>query len=143
MSEPSLAVPVLPAMPAQDTSMAVDTQAWNGERARMWKRQVAVGALFQIGGYPNMIVAAVLGYVSWGILFVWAPLSLAMNAFVYLALSLGWTAHRKDPTLTRYQIAYSLTSCVFCYAVLGPMRTPTLAMACLAMLFSILSLIHI
>jgi hypothetical protein len=109
-------------------------------RIALWQRQTLAALLFQLGGVPFMAIAAALGHAPWAFVLVWAPLSLAFNGFVLVGLRQGYALRWRDPTLTFQQIAYATLSAVSCYAVLGPMRGPALAMECLALLFSIFAL---
>ena len=109
-------------------------------RVRYWQLQAAAALLCQMGGILFMALAARLGHASWAFVLVWAPLSMALTLWVLLGLSMGFALRWRDPTLTVPQIAYSSVSAVVCYAAVGPMRGPSLAMACLALVFSIFTL---
>ena len=112
----------------------------DARRVRHWQLQTLAALLSQIGGILFMVIAARLGHAHWTFVWVWAPLSMALTLWVLLGLSMGFGLRWRDPTLTVPQIAYSLVSAVACYAAVGPMRGPSLAMACLALLFSIFAL---
>jgi diguanylate cyclase (GGDEF)-like protein len=105
-----------------------------------WQRQLRSGFWWIVLGIPYMGIAAVLGHADWRLVAIWAPLSAAMNRFVWLALRRGWTFHLKDPSLTLAQVSYSIASTAACYAMAGPMRAIVLPMVCLALIFSIFAL---
>ncbi len=89
---------------------------------------------------PPMVAAAAIGHAPWPLVLIWAPLSLAMNLFVWTALRFGWTKHLRDPALTAPQVAWAITSTAACYAMLGPLRGVALPMLALALLFGIFAL---
>ena len=121
-------------------SELVPGPARDARRIRYWQLQAVAALLCQIGGILFMVIAARLGHAAWAFVLVWAPLSMALTLWVLLGLSLGFGLRWRDPTLTVPQIAYSSVSAVACYAAVGPMRGPSLAMACLALVFSIFAL---
>lgn len=125
--------------PAQVTP-SLASPVRDARRVRHWQLQALAALLCQIGGILFMVIAARLGHASWAFVLVWAPLSMALTLWVLLGLSLGFGLRWRDPTLTVPQIAYSSVSAVACYAAVGPMRGPSLAMACLALVFSIFAL---
>lgn len=128
-SQAPAAVGAVPSEPLRD-----------GRRVRHWQQQALAALLCQIGGIVFMVIAARLGHAPWAFVWAWAPLSTALTLWVLLGLTLGFGLRWRDPALTVPQIAYSSLSAVACYAAAGPMRGPSLAMACLAMLFSIFAL---
>ena len=105
-----------------------------------WKRQVRSSLLAIAAAVPAMAAVVALGHANGMAVAIWAPLSLALSAFAYLALHFGWSLRWQDPTLTLAQIVYSGTSVVVCYALSGPMRAVVLPMLCVAMIYAIFAL---
>lgn len=106
----------------------------------LWKRQV-LSSLLAIGGaVPGMVALVWLGHADGLAVAIWAPLSLALSTFAYLALHFGWSLRLKDPTLTLAQIVYSGTSVIACYAMAGPLSAMVLPMLCVAMIYAIFAL---
>lgn len=118
----------------------VSVSAAIAPRDRAGRRQLLLAAAAVAAGIPPMIAAAAIGRAPWDLVLIWAPLSLAMNLFAWTALRLGWTKGLRDPALTAAQVAWSITSTAFCYALLGPLRGAVLPMLALAILFGIFAL---
>lgn len=106
----------------------------------LWRRQVLAALAWEGGGVVFMLLVVALGHAPLSAVLVWAPLSMLMSGGTLLALSLGWTRHRRDPALTVQQVAWAVGSAVACYGLAGPMRALTIPLTCLALLFSIFSL---
>jgi len=106
----------------------------------LWKRQVLSSLLAILAAVPGMAAIVALGHANGTAVAIWAPLSLALSVFAYLALHFGWSLRWKDPTLTLAQIVYSGTSVIVCYALAGPMGAVVLPMFCVAMLYAIFAL---
>jgi diguanylate cyclase (GGDEF)-like protein len=106
----------------------------------LWKRQVLSSLLAILAAVPSMAAIVALGHANGTAVAIWAPLSLALSVFAYLALHFGWSLRWQDPTLTLAQIVYSGTSVIVCYALAGPMGAVVLPMFCVAMLYAIFAL---
>jgi len=138
--------PVSPDAQTEDAASAGPAALRTGRRERgaqdvvLWKRQV-LSSLFAIAAAVPVLVAVVaLGHADTRAVAIWAPMSLALSVFAYLALHFGWSLRWTDPTLTLPQIVYSGTSVVVCYAMAGPMRAVVLPMFCVAMIYAIFAL---
>jgi len=128
------AVPADPALPQ------AGRRTRGAEDVALWKRQVLSSLLAIAAAVPVMVAVAALGHANGMAVAIWAPLSLALSGFTYLALHFGWSLRWADPTLTAAQIVYSGISVVVCYAMAGPMRAVVLPMLCVAMIYAIFAL---
>ena len=128
------------ATPAEPLPRQPERGSRGEQHVRMWKRQLTLSMMSIASGVVLMSGIVALGHADPLAVAIWAPLSLAVNLFAYVALHLGWSLTWKDPTVTQPQIVYSGISVIACYAMAGPMRAVLLSMFGVAMIYAIFAL---
>lgn len=73
-------------------------------------------------------------------LWAWTGLSAGGMVLVYACIRTGWSCRLPDPSLTRLQIAFAITSAAFGYALAGPMRGAVFPVLTLILMFGMFQL---